>query len=100
MELCPSYCFRSKKGGKQDFPLMIAWPSINQDIKVDKNLGKTLHMNNFIFVYSFTALLEDPSSLNLQIQFSPYHLFTSLEITGPAFLKQKMKSIGVVIFCR
>ena len=31
----PSYCFPIDEAGRQDFPLMIAWPSINQDIKVD-----------------------------------------------------------------
>ena len=33
---CPSHCFPIEKTGRQDFPQMIAWPSSNQDIKVDK----------------------------------------------------------------
>ena len=29
---CPSHCFPIKKAGRQDFPHIIAWPSINQDM--------------------------------------------------------------------
>ena len=32
---CQYIFFFNQKAGRQDFPLMIDWPSINQDIKVD-----------------------------------------------------------------